>query len=351
MRMKHILLFILFFSTVTYNWCQGNFQIPAAKTLHLSLESGSFEQSYKIAFKEIIVKDFRYDTTKFGYIKDNGIHKISLKNNSSAGLAELLNNHYKKNLSPEADKSLVIIIKKLWLQKDLNSLLIGKKERKNFDWGDKTNAGACIAEIEVFAVQGERYFPLLKIKDNFFSYPYVAAHLTGFLLLPFDSMIMKIAETDVNAVIANKKGYSPGEVMTVYSLRFDIPVLSSKPVAKGVFLSFDSFKVNKTIYPDFTVRKTKTSDQLFILENGKEKVLTDFWGYFDGEDYYIKAAENFFLLYRQNNTWDFYGNNSLYMYYYSYSTGQAPFVMRTTSHNTILERKPLQLNMETGVIY
>ncbi len=351
MQIKTSLFVILLLLFVGKTQGQENKKLADVKSYCLQPPKGVSGSSVKIPFNQIIIKDFRYDTTKFGYIQKGGIHKIVFSKDSTGGLNELLNNYYHQNLTLEADKKLLVILKKLWLQRDPNSIAAGRNEKKDFDWGDKSNAAACMAEIEVFAVQGDKHYPLVKIKDNFMSYPYATEHLTEFLLLPFDALIKKISETEVNTAIFNRKAYSLGEIMHGYSLRFDIPVLSSKPAMKGVFLSYDSFKLTQTIYPDFRVNKTRNLDQVFVRENGKEIELTNCWGYFDGEEYYIKAADNFFLLYRQNNTWDFYGNNHLNISYYSYFNGGAPFTMRTTGRQTVLAKQPLQLNMDTGDIY
>ena len=144
---------------------------------------------------------------------------------------------------------------------------------------DLWETGVCIADFEIFAMTDTVYTPLIKIKDNFFSYPYTVYAIKDFLLLPFDSLFKKISSMDMEATLANKKNYTRAEIDSGYLKRFDLPALAEKKPEKGVFLTFEAFKQNQPVYPEFTLKTSKLSDEIYIASANGEELLTDFWGF------------------------------------------------------------------------
>ena len=95
------------------------------------------------------------------------------------------------------------------------------------------------------------------------------------------------------------------------------------------------------------LNQTKLVDDLYIIENNKEELLTDFWGYYDGKDYYIKSGYGFYKLTRQNNSWDIYGSKFITETYSRISYGAVS--IKSVAPTEV--KKPLQLDMETGKLY
>ena len=130
-------------------------------------------------------------------------------------------------------------------------------------------------------------------------------------------------------------------------------MLNYNAVQKGVFLTFKDFENNLSLHPDFIIRQSKLTDDLYIKKENSEELLTDYWGFYDGSDYYIRVGFNVFKLYRQNNTFDLYGNkyitNLIHNYGYSGGSGVPPFRIKTQSMK--VENDPLQLNMDSGEVY
>ncbi len=242
--MKIILLHIICLIAISSTYSQNKFDISDAETFYLNINDQTYDGPERIPFKEFIIKDFRFDSTKFGYIKKT---KISLKKNNSEGLSEFLNTYYKKSLNPSSDKSLVVIIKKLWVQKDAADIVSEDKIRPSSGFGSRDNTGACIADINVFCQSENKLYPLIKITDNFFYYPYNQYQLADFLLLPFDSLIKKASVINISQTTANKKAYTWEEVNANYSSRYEIPILTAISSIKGVFKTFDDFKKNETL--------------------------------------------------------------------------------------------------------
>ncbi len=342
--MKIILLHIICLITISSTYSQNKFEISDAETFYLNINNESYDGPERISFKEFIIKDFRFDSTKFGYIKRT---KISLKKNNSEGLSEFLNTYYKKSLDPNSDKSLVVILKKFWVQRDATDIVSEDKIRPDFGFGSGDNTGACITDIDVFCQSENKLYPLLKITDNFFYSPYNQSQMADFVLLPFDSLVKKSMTINATSIIANRQSYTWNEINTNYSGRYTLPILSATSTSKGVFTSFESFKKNETRYPDFIVKKSKLTEELYIVIDGKEDLLLDLWGFYDGKDYFIKCGFNFYKLFRQNNSWDIYGSKFITEKHNQYSYKG----ITLSAVNPAKVKIPLQLDMETGKLY
>ncbi len=74
--------------------------------------------SHPLNYNSIKIIDARLDTTKIGYIKRNKEYKkIVTEGPLSFVLQHHLNNQLQKQLNVSANQNLLIIIKKLWLQR------------------------------------------------------------------------------------------------------------------------------------------------------------------------------------------------------------------------------------------
>jgi len=251
-----------------------------------------------------------------------------------------------------------IIVKSLWLQKGMEDTLL-KDKSVTTDLA-QFKIGTCNAELEIFSVTGDNYFPLLKIKNDFWDASFTRARINHFLLLPFDSLFTNLAGSDIETRLQHKKNYTWSQLHENYMLRFDMPILKAQPTERGVFLSFESFKQNKTSYPDFVFKQSTLTDEVYKSKD--EEILTEYWGFFDGKDYYVKTGKTIFKLVRQNNSFDFFGSRYLYgkrSFYdkqstYNYYPGNSSTIGNmpiTTTYRPQIKKEALQINMETGEAY
>ena len=349
-------IFILSFFIQYLSWtgkCQEKFEISSAKELLLPFFSKTFDRVEKIPFKEIIIRDFRFDSSKLGYIRNYGINKVVTPGSSSEYLTTKINHYFRNNLIPSSEKKLIIIIKTLWLQGNaLHLTNISDKDNKlKIESGVGENTGACVADFEVFSNNGVEFQPLLKIKDNFYYGPFTKSHLWEFLIMPFDSLFNLLLKTNIETTLLKRKGYYLNEIDSGYADRFHLPVLTNPLLKKGVFLTFEAFKANEVTYPEFVVKRSKLTDELYIKTGKGEELLTNYWGYCDGKDCFIYSGLNVFKMVRQNNTWDIYGNTFIAN---KSSTGNIPTKygnLLINIYDKEVELRPLQLNMETGKVY
>lgn len=97
---------------------------------------------------------------------------------------------------------------------------------------------------------------------------------------------------------------------------------------------------------DFRLAKGKLTDQLYLIENGSETLLTEFWGFSDGINLFIKAGFNVYMAVRQQNSFEVYGGK--YISNFQNNASQRDLIK---INGIKVDRKILQLNMETGEFY
>jgi hypothetical protein len=343
-----LLLFIAFFC-----FGQKKIDLATAEPFILDLKGEVYMGSGKIPFKEIIVKDYRFDTTKYGYIRLRGTRKIVFDSNSSVAFSSVVNNHFKTQLDSSSDKSLIIVLKTYWLQQGTDDLYGDEKiqERGSIRSADEVpgshESGACYASLDVFAGVNNMYRALLRLEDEFTGGRFRSGRLKELFFAPFDSVVRRVSSMDVDKVLSTKKNFALPELASNYTSRFDIPVLKSNATSRGVFLTFDDFKHNRVSHPEFVTREGALTDQLYIGKNG-DQLLVDYWGFFDGRDYYINIGLNFFKMVRQNNTFDLWGAKGI-----TRSTNMWDYDTRSTlvTQSTRVKLKPLQLDMSLGEVY
>ena len=88
-----LIAFFLFIVGASKSFCQTKFKITEAKNFYLNTKSGHYKGTEKIPFKEVIIRDLRFDSTKLGYIKDFGICRIILGSPGSQKLTQLVNSY------------------------------------------------------------------------------------------------------------------------------------------------------------------------------------------------------------------------------------------------------------------
>ena len=215
--------------------CQEKFEINKAQELLLPFFSETFDRHEKIPFKEIIIRDLRFDSSKLGYVRHYSINKVVAPGPISEYLTTQLNHYFRYNLTPTSEKKLIIIVKTLWLQENALRLtnITDKDNKLRFESGKGENTGACVADFEVFSNNGVVFQPLLKIKDNFYYKPFTKSHLWEFLIMPFDSLFKLLLKTNIETTLLKGKSYSLMEIDSGYVGRFHLPVLINPLFKKG----------------------------------------------------------------------------------------------------------------------
>jgi hypothetical protein len=309
--MKILCLFLLFLSEG--NWFLSIAQkkddirmIENAGNTVESFENISYYKRNKIPFRNIVVFDKRFDTTKLGYTNSN--IRIRLGRSWTA----ILNDYFRINLDSASGKSLIIFIKSYWLQRGIVEQVTKKKVVTKDVYGGSElnleNGGSCSANLEVFEQSDSGYRPLFRIDDSFLNQirNFRKNNLSEFFFLPFDSVFRKLLTTDMIAMNQKKK-LKWNDLNEYYDNRFSLPVCNGQPINKGIFLTFEDFRKNKPLQTEFRLKEGNKTDELYMGDIKNEQVVPRYWGYFDGASLYIKAGFNVFKAVRQQRTFEVYG--------------------------------------------
>lgn len=304
----------------------------------------------RLPFRSIQVSDRRFDTSKIGYYKvGDGFRKMITENGLQADMQFYLNSRHANKLQPSASYDLLIVIKHLWLQETKNA---EEFEQKIIVKRTFANSEFCqaVSGFELYAVNESTYIPLLRV-DSVFQWNGVLQRLKlDFLTLPFENCLTKLAATDFPKKINQGRKLTLAEIETHYNQRFQHPKYNSQTLEKGVYLTFGDFLNNKPANKDFTVEFGKLTDELYVLENGRQTVLEKFWGFCDGEKDYIKIGYNLFVLYKEVNAYDVWGSKTAIQHFRRPGQTTGPAYTPTSKKVTIVLH-PMQLNMETGQVY
>jgi hypothetical protein len=326
--------------------------ISKLKTRVLKCETSQYDYSHKIPFKKIEVIDYRFDTSKIGYYmyRDREHHtKFVAPGGLQNFLNTQLNEYFKNNLDTSSPQTLVIVLKKLWLEYEMTNKMLKYKNTNEEPVLNLANRNSvCLADIDVFCRTDTAYQALLRITHDFKIYKGTDNSDCYLLFMPFDSLASKVRSIDVPATLANRKRFSQDEISVNYRKRFEIPALLADSLNRGIFLSFDDFKKNRPVYPDFKFKTFVISTEVTIQQDGKEVPIIDYWGFSDGKELYIKPGFLPFRVLRQGNTFDFLGciggkNARMYV-----PTGTP---VNITFETTQMPVFPMQIDMETGKVY
>ncbi len=283
-------------------------------------------------FNRIEVVDYRYDTSKIGFLSKRKDEKIVLRGGTEKTLTAYLNSYFKDNLDSAATRTLLIVVKKLWLQDESTSRLLQFKNAlplSSPSAHSEPTTTTSLADIDVFAGSSDSYQALLRLSHKFKTEDFSGEDILTYLLRPFDSVVYKTHSIDVENLLAAKNKFTLKEITAGYQKRFDLPILN-QPISKGIYLTFEDFRNNRAL-----------DDR---IEN-----FTEYWGFFDGENLYIKFGRSSYRALRQGNTFDFYGSfkETDFNYFKSKEANEISRLMTLGAAHTVPPQL-FQVDMETG---
>lgn len=320
-------------------------QLPVkVGTVRIALEGNEYFRSGKIPFNKIIVYDYRFDTSKLGYFEysQRSFEEIKLKQSWTV----LLNRYFKNNLDASSPSTLFLFIRSYWLKRGIFDELSNKKIKQRA-WGeDLESAGACLAAIDVYSGNDSTMKALFRVEESFLNfYNFNKTKIDNWIFLPFDSVVHRLQREDVAGLTRQKRDLRLSEVHAHYANRLNLPVLNT-PVRKGVFLSFNDFKKNQPYETEFKLKTSKLTDELYAVTKNSEELLADYWGFYDGTSLFIRSGYNVFPAIRLHNTFEILGAKYISHVHNNPQPGDLIPVNKLK-----LDKKILQLNMETGKFY
>lgn len=273
------------------------------------LQIGDFKSrvTAKIPFKNISVIDERFDTSKIGYFRrgENFYYQLKLKTSWD----RILNSYYRDILDNFSKYELVIVLKRYWKPFSIFSRGLGLDEGSMF-----LSPSPIITEVDIYAKSDSGYHSLFRFEKTYeeLYIGKVRQKLMGNFFLPFDSIMNRLSRPGILALLPTRKLISTEDFSNYYAQRKKIPILNNSFINKGIFYKYEDFKSNKPKDVPFVIKKSKTTDEVYIKENGEEKLLADFWAICDGNKLLVRLGLNVFMAVPVGNTFEMFGGGLIF---------------------------------------
>ncbi len=315
----------------------------------ISIETTQEEKPVSLPFKEVRIKDLRYDTTNLGVLINGRPKWIRVNGGTEDALQDYIIE--KSVISDTQEYKLLIILKDFRLQEPrAGEIGLAKIEEKRF-------VSQCTFSADVFVNSAGSYKALLRYDTTVTRLEPLHRIASSFTKEVLDLLLSTVGAMEIEKILRSKKQITENEIFDYYNKRFTKNRFRVNDMQRGLYLSFEDFLNNQPQNIEFTLDQDDESDYLYIKENGEEKLFTDFWGFCDGRNIYIRVGYNFFKLQPNGNSFGFWG--CLQAIHYTKSRNQnrvgryamlgAWSELRSAKLKNLL--RPMQLNMETGRPY
>lgn len=222
--------------------------------------------------------------------------RLCFKQTASTELLYLFTSYFKPNFS-ETNKVLIINLRKLWVGA-YDSSLNGKYSKKNL---------SVILKIEFLLNEADNYYPLYRFDSSLViktANDEILFSTIGHLLIQSTNKIKNV-NPGMTKVISYQMLDSFNSSRTKYAA-------NSSQLKKGVYLNFNQFKNNNPAYSEFEIKFGKSTDEIYVKsKKGFDSLITDAWGFSDGDRPFIKMEYNYFPLFQSGNNYDLYGPKDL----------------------------------------
>lgn len=296
-----VISFLVLFSANEVN-CQSRESGPitAAKEPFITeLKISKKERVPVYGYGHIIVRDFRADNSKMGYVQldsKSRPQQITLPKEGE----EYINKIFNQAILPSGNSdTLVLVLNDLWF----NETKTEATEAHKLLFGMEKLVSSCYMSVDILLQKNDRFI----LTGSFDSVAFKKGEwLPGNcdkLLEKSVRALLKTADTVLFQINEMAEVYSTYQLDSLLNKRSDYPVLKAVKLAKGIYFTYDDFLNNEPVDINFTVI-SDISKRISYPGRTKEDTA---WGYCDGENIYMHIANGFYLLNRSQNTYEVMG--------------------------------------------
>jgi len=314
----------------------------------------------KLPVTNLELIDARADTSKMGFFYSmSGLKmmKLCFTNGINNETGSFLNNYLQKNFT-QSSQSLVLSIRKLWVGK-YDTLIMDKRT---------ATIQVAFCKVEFYLKESECYYPLYRFDSSIIFKTNLSEALFGTVEDLLMASLRRALIFDYSK-IRPSSCISKNSIDSFNSYRQSFPVSNTVQPAKGVYLKFEQFKNNTPAFTDFELKLGAASDQIYVKgKNGNDSLITNAWGYCEGERSFCRIGYNYFPLFKCGKNFDLYGPKdfivqnpftAIYRPYLWYNANPATAGLVTLAaaellsmiKTTSVKLKPLQLDMESGKLF
>lgn len=323
--MKTILLLTAFlFITLICDAQIKTSEINLTNRIPVILEHKKPSRQLPFKINNVNIIDARYDTCGIGYlssanhiiktgvklstygkISKNGWPKIySFTASADSAIDNWVSAHLQVAESSSGNKKLLIVIKKLWLTSAAAPALNenGKKGQQNQGW-DK----GIICKLEFYLENENIYYPLYRVDSIYTLKDDVADDNELFITTVLISTMDKLFTINTDNIIAKGRKLSFNDIQANYKKQQDLPILNASVFTKGVYKTFEEFKMNAPSLKEYEFREGEMGDLLYVKNDGTEYPERNAWGFCDGKNLFINSGDKYSSLIKNQHTFYFEG--------------------------------------------
>jgi hypothetical protein len=268
-------------------------------------------------FGHFLVIDQRPDTSRIGIHANLPLHthefdrQLIFAKPAGQEIAAFLNSQVAR--SGAADTAL-IVLRYLWLS-DSDPYSPNPEQYQAADsYSIRKNRTHIRLKAEIYAVRDHHYLPLLRIDTlqptKKMSYSMLRSTYIGWE----GELAAILREAASKAGLAldgrEKTGHwiAGEDIRRFNQSRFDIPILDSAILVRGVYTAFEEFRSNTPSIRDFEIQPVKGSLALYVRNaDGSSSYTHQAWGFCDGRQIYLMRNGLLHLLRKDGNSFYFYG--------------------------------------------
>lgn len=275
-------------------------------------------------FAHFEVLDERPDTTRIGVHGNLPMHshffdrQLIFRRPAGQEITGWLNRHFTHR---GAADSALVILRNLWLSDTDPYTPNPDQYAAHHPVDPDRNRTHIRLNAEVYAWRNNRYLPLLRI-DTLEPTKNVIYNSRSASYLGWEkdlaAMLHDLVENAASAAEHRENVTNPRERGNVWidreeiryfnRSRFDIPILDSGTLARGVYTSFQEFRNNAPSIHDFEVRPENGYLALYLRNgDGTSYYTHNVWGYCNGKQVFIMRDGLLHQLRKEGNSFYFYG--------------------------------------------
>ena len=353
--MKNIVVFfyLIFFAFLSF----GQMKTPVINTgdtLQVKLESLISSQSVSKNIRRLEVLDLRDDTSSLGYITtkvSKKLKQLQFASSTEFVIGNWISNYLKIDKANVGD-NLVVCLKKLRLSSEATLRVFenGHEGKPQNGWDE-----GVLIKAEFYLRKEQYYYPLYKYDSVLNIEGKLPDDAPMFLTDAFSSALSKLFTLNLEHIPESARKLTLEDIIARSNKETQIPILIETGFKKGVYKSFEEFKMNAPSVSEFEYRKGKMGDVLYVKEGGNEFPDRTAWGFCDGKNIFINSSDIFSELIRDGNTFYFKGVKSITKKARHNPLKASMFNLATNTgekHSVYsVDGKYYQIDMETGEIY
>ena len=352
---------IIFFNLIFCSFlCLSQVKTPVIKngdTLKVKLDDLNSSLHISKNVRGIEILDLRDDTSSLGYYFNKfykKVRRIVFDTSTEYVVGNWISKYLKIDKGNVGD-NLVICLKKLRISNEATLKVFENGHEGLADNG--WDAGALV-KIEFYLRKEQFYYPLYRYDSLLNIDGKLPDDAPMFLTTAFSSAFSKLSTINLEQIPETSRKITLQDIIARTNKETEIPILIETVYKKGVYKTFEEFKMNAPSVTDYEFKKGKFGDMLYVKEGDNEFPERTAWGFCDGKSVFISSTDIFSELIRDGSTFYFRGIKQVT----KKTKRTAATILKITPIELAVNRgekyssysvnnKYYQIDMETGEIY